>query len=67
MKSIERTWYFYVNSKPDNDQVVIDLRVIAYGREADGIADVKIDKSSGLIRNCWHILTGTATIFSLNP
>jgi len=37
-------------TKPDNDQVVIDLRIIAYGRGADGIDDVKIDKSSGLFK-----------------
>ena len=52
---------------PDETMVVIDLKVAAYARGADGIADVKITKQSGLTKNCWHIIDAEAVIFMNKP
>lgn len=51
-------------NEPTENEVKIDLKAAAYARGADGIADVKIDKVSGLMQNCWYILNGEATAFA---
>jgi len=50
--------------KPTEADVEIDLKVVAYGKGADGIADVKFTSGVGLARNCWGIITGEAQAFS---
>ena len=50
--------------EPTDDLVTIDLRVAAFARGADGIAQVKTEKQSGLIKNCWYVLTAVATMFA---
>lgn len=52
-------------TEPTENEVKIDLKAAAYARGADGIADIKIDRVSGLMQNCWYILNGEATAFSL--
>jgi hypothetical protein len=48
---------------PDENIVLLDLKAAAFARGAEGIAGVKIEKDSGLHRNCWFVLTGKATMF----
>lgn len=52
-------------SEPTDNEVKIDLKAAAYARGADGITDIKIDRVSGLMQNCWYILNGEATAFAL--
>lgn len=53
----------FVQSAPTRDNVVADLKIAAYAKGADGIANVVIEKKSGLSDNCWYVLNGTATAF----
>jgi hypothetical protein len=55
----------FVENSPDESLVIIDLKVSAYAKGADGITNIKIDKKSGLSKNCWYILNGEATMFKL--
>lgn len=55
----------FVEQAPEEATVLIDLKVAAYAQGADGITDVAISKDSGLNRNCWYVLGGTATAFTL--
>lgn len=55
----------FVEGEPTEAMVVNDLRVAAYAQGADGIAEVKVTKESGLSRNCWYILNGSAKAFRL--
>lgn len=50
---------------PSDAEVLIDLKAAAYAKGADGITDVSISSSSGLLLNCWSITTGTAIAFTL--
>ena len=56
----------FVENSPDESLVIIDLKVAAYAKGADGITNIKIDKKSGLAKNCWYILDGEATMFKLS-
>lgn len=51
---------------PSDAEVLIDLKAAAYAKGADGITDVAISSSSGLLLNCWSITTGTATAFTVS-
>lgn len=52
-------------TEPTKDTVVMDLKLSAYAKGADGITNIQIEKVSGLAQNCWYILDGRATMFSL--
>lgn len=56
----------FVEEAPDEASVLIDLKIAAYAQGADGITDVSISKESGLNRNCWYVLGGTAKAFVLD-
>ncbi|WJM52457.1 hypothetical protein QUC26_21715 [Pseudomonas asiatica] len=53
----------FVEQAPSESTVLTDLKIAAYAKGADGIADVSIEKSSGLNRNCWYVLGGTAKAY----
>lgn len=55
----------FLDDAPTNEAVLIDLKVSAYAQGADGLTQVSFTKESGLSSNCWQILKGTATAFSL--
>lgn len=55
----------FVEQAPAESTLLTDLKIAAYAQGADGIADVKISKDSGLNRNCWYVLGGTAKAFTL--
>jgi hypothetical protein len=56
----------FVEEAPTEANILIDLKVAAFAQGADGITGVKITKESGLNRNCWYVLGGTAQAFTLN-
>ena len=55
----------FAETSPSQSLVIIDLKVAAYAKGADGITDIKVTKESGLTKNCWYILDGQATMFML--
>lgn len=55
----------FVEEAPNEAAVLTDLKIAAYAQGADGITAVKISKESGLNRNCWYVLGGTAQAFTL--
>ena len=56
----------FVEEAPNEETVRMDLKIAAYAKGADGITDVSISKDSGLNRNCWYVLGGTAKAFTLD-
>lgn len=54
-----------LDAEPTEDMILTDLRMFAYAKGADGIYDVNIFKESGLLKNCWHILNGKASMYKL--
>lgn len=54
-----------LEAKPTEEMIRNDLRIFAYAKGADGIYGVTVRKESGLLKNCWHILTGKATMYRL--
>lgn len=55
----------FVEDSPEMATVLSDLKVAAYAKGADGITSVNIQKESGLARNCWYVLNGSARAFLL--
>lgn len=55
----------FVEEAPSEETVLMDLKIAAYAKGADGITDVSISKDSGLNRNCWYVLGGTAKAVTL--
>lgn len=53
----------FVEEAPTEATVLMDLKIAAYAKGADGITDVAIEKNSGLNRNCWYVLGGTAKAY----
>lgn len=54
----------YANqSKPSNTEVLIDLKVAAFAKGADGISNISYENVSGLSQNCWEIWNSEATAF----
>lgn len=54
-----------LDAPPKDSDVVIDLKVVAYAKGADGITAISIEKESGLLKNCWAIYNGKAMAFTL--
>lgn len=54
-----------LSEAPREESVITDLRESAYINGADGITGVVMTKESALSSNCWHVLNGTATAFTL--
>jgi hypothetical protein len=50
---------------PTEETLVMDLKIAAYAKGADGIADIKINKVSGLNQNCWYVLDGRAQMYTI--
>lgn len=57
----------FLDEAPTDEAVLIDLKVSAYAQGADGLTQISFTKESGLSSNCWQILTGTATVFTVPP
>lgn len=54
-----------LQAEPTEAELLLDLKVAAYARGADGITSVQVTKSSGLMQNCWSIINGTAQAFQI--
>ena len=50
---------------PTGENVISDLKMAAFARGADGLANIRIDKKSALLKDCWHTLVGKATIYTI--
>ena len=53
----------FIENEPAKDLLILDLKVAAYIKGANKITNIKIEKKSGLFRNCWYILEGKATAY----
>jgi len=51
---------------PTEGTITTDLVMTAYAYGYDGIKLGEIRKQTGLIQNCWYILSGTAQVFKLS-
>lgn len=51
--------------EPSENLVKTDLKVAAFAQGADGISNISFSQGSALTLNCWYILTGKATMFSV--
>ncbi len=56
----------FVESAPEENIVLTDLKIAAYAQGADGITNIEIEKTSGLARNCWYILDAEAEAFIID-
>lgn len=54
-----------LQAQPTDADLLIDLKVAAYARGADGISMVKVEKGTGLLQNCWAIYNATAQAFQI--
>jgi hypothetical protein len=53
-----------LHTAPSETEILIDLKAVAFAKGADGIAEVKYSKGTGLLQNCWSILNGEAIAFT---
>jgi len=61
--SVERCHQYAQDTPPSDETLTDDLIYRAFADGADGIANISFLRRSGLMHNCWHIATGTATFF----
>jgi hypothetical protein len=54
-----------LDEPPSNDALVMDLKVAAYARGADGLTDIQFSKESGLLKNCWFVITARANAIQM--
>ncbi len=54
-----------LDAAPTDESLINDLKVFAYARGGDAITDVQITKESGLLKNCWYIITARAIVLQL--
>lgn len=54
----------YAQDEPPSDAVLTDdLVLLAYAEGADGLTNIRYQRESGLLKNCWLVARGTATFF----
>lgn len=63
--SVERCHQYAQDQSPTDVVLTDDLVLLAYAEGADGIARLKFNRESGLLKNCWSVAKGTATFFTL--
>ncbi len=64
--TVARCYRSFLDDIPSDDVVRVDLTAAAYTRGADGITNIKISTTSGLLNNCWMKVEGEATPFYFN-
>lgn len=62
---VERCDQYLQNQSPSNETLVDDLRLLAYAEGADGMTNIRFERESGLLKNCWSIARGRATFYQL--
>lgn len=55
-----------LEAAPTDEALMGDLKVAAYARGGDAIINVETTKESGLLKNCWYIVTARATVLQLS-
>jgi hypothetical protein len=50
----------FTETPPNQELVLLDLKVSAYARGGDGLTEVSIEQVSALTKNCWYMLVGRA-------
>ncbi len=63
--TVERCHQFAQQQPPSDKVLIDDLIMLAYAEGADGLSNLRFERESGLLRNCWSIARGTATFFRL--
>lgn len=53
----------FVETSPNEDILILDLKIAAYVLGADGIANIDKEQTSALTKNCWYMRNGKATAF----
>lgn len=61
--TVQRCHQYAQDNAPGDAVLLDDLVLLAYAEGADGLTDVKYDKESGLLKNCWHIAKASATFY----
>ena len=64
--TVKRCHQNFTEEAPSTAIMEDDLVLEAYARGADGLANIKHTKTSGLLKNCWHVRTATAQSFRLD-
>jgi hypothetical protein len=61
--SVERCHQFAQQEMPSNQVLTDDLVMLACAEGADGLTDLRFERESGLLKNCWSIARGTSLFF----
>ncbi len=61
--SAQRCHQYAQNEAPSDEILIDDLILLAYAEGADGITGLRFSRESGLLKNCWHIAKGYATLY----
>ena len=61
--TVERCHQFAQQQPPSDEVLTDDLIMLAYAEGADGISNLRFERESGLLRNCWSIARGSTTFF----
>jgi len=61
--STERCHQFAQDEAPRDATLLNDLILLAYAQNADGLAMVRFERESALLKNCWFVVRGTATFY----
>lgn len=59
----ERCHQYAQDEKPTDATLTDDLVLRAYSDGADGITNLRFERESALLKNCWHMVRGHATIY----
>ncbi len=63
--SARRCHRYFTEAEPVTEALLPDLRIAAYGQGADAIRVVGVEKTVGLLANCWYVLEGHAEMYAL--
>jgi hypothetical protein len=61
--TVQRCHQYAQDNAPGEAVLLDDLVLLAYAEGADGVTDVKYDRESGLLKNCWYIAKASATFY----
>lgn len=61
--SVERCHQYAQDEAPSDTVLADDLVLLAYAEGADGLTNIRYQRESGLLKNCWFTAKGTATFF----
>lgn len=61
--SVERCHQYAQDEAPSDAVLADDLVLLAYAEGADGLTNIRYQRESGLLKNCWFVAKGTATFF----